>query len=116
MTIPPREVPHAAWKRILREIRTRTAPRTPRAIQVGASMQEIAAGLRMRQTPRFFNEKSCLKLVFATLWQASERWQNVRMSDVECKLLDHLRRELQLDEEDAQPNLTVNRPPVEAIA
>jgi hypothetical protein len=38
------------------------------------------------------------------------------MSDVERKLLDHLRRELQLDEEEAQPNLTVNRLPVEATA
>jgi len=54
MTIPPREVPHAAWKRILREIRTRTAPRTPRAIEVGTPVQEIAKDLRMRQTPRFF--------------------------------------------------------------
>jgi putative transposase len=71
---------------------------------------------RTKTIPRFFNEKSCLKLVFAALWQASERWQNVRMSDVECKQLDHLRRELQLDEEQAQPNLTVNRLPVEAIA
>jgi putative transposase len=71
---------------------------------------------RTKTIPRFFNEKSCLKLVFATLWQASERWQNVRMSDVERKLLDHLRRELQLDEEEAQPNLTVNRLPVEATA
>ena len=71
---------------------------------------------RTKTIPRFFSEKSCLKLVFATLWQASERWQNVRMSDVECKLLDHLRRDLQLDQEGAQPNLTVNRPPVEAIA
>jgi putative transposase len=71
---------------------------------------------RTKTIPRFFSEKSCLKLVFATLWQASERWQNVRMSEVECKQLDHLRRELQLDEVEAQPNLTVNRLPVEAIA
>lgn len=71
---------------------------------------------RTKTIPRFFNEKSCLKLVFATLWQASERWQNVRMSAVECKLLDHLHRELQLDEEEAQSTLTVNHPPVEAIA
>jgi putative transposase len=71
---------------------------------------------RTKIIPRFFNEKSCLKLVFATLWQASERWQNVRMSDVECKLLDHLRRELQLDEEEARPKLIVTRLPVEAIA
>jgi transposase-like protein len=53
---------------------------------------------RTRTIPRFFDERSCLKLVFATLWQASERWQNVRMSEIECKQLDHLRRELKLDE------------------
>lgn len=44
---------------------------------------------RTKAIPRLFNEKGCLKPVFAALWQASERWQNVRMSDVECKLLDH---------------------------
>jgi putative transposase len=53
---------------------------------------------RTRTIPRFFDERSCLKLVFATLWQASERWQNVKMSDIECKQLDHLRRELKLEE------------------
>jgi len=38
-----------------------------------------------RQTktiPRFWDEKSDLKLVFAALMQASERWQHVRMSEV----------------------------------
>jgi putative transposase len=54
---------------------------------------------RTRTIPRFFDERSCLKLVFATLWQASERWQNVKMSDIECKQLDHLRRELKLEEQ-----------------
>ena len=29
---------------------------------------------------RFLTEKSCLKLVFSTLWQASARWQGVGMS------------------------------------
>jgi putative transposase len=52
---------------------------------------------RTRTIPRFFDERSCLKLAFATLWQASERWQNVRMSDIECRMLDHLRRELGLE-------------------
>ena len=53
---------------------------------------------RTRAIPRFFDERSCLKLVFATLWQASERWQNVKMSEIECKQLDHLRRDLKLEE------------------
>ena len=53
---------------------------------------------RTRTIPRFFDERSCLKLVFATLWQASERWQNVKMSEIECKQLDHLRRELKLED------------------
>jgi len=53
---------------------------------------------RTKTIPRFFDERSCLKLVFATLWQASERWQNVKMSEIECKQLDHLRRELKLEE------------------
>jgi len=52
---------------------------------------------RTRTIPRFFDERSCLKLVFATLWQASERWKKVRMSEIECRQLDHLRRELQLE-------------------
>lgn len=71
---------------------------------------------RTNTIPRFFNEKSCLKLVFATLWQASQRWQNVRMSDAECALLDRLRRELGLDEKEAQPIATTNLNPVEAAA
>jgi putative transposase len=53
---------------------------------------------RTRTIPRFFDERSCLKLVFATLWQASERWKKIRMSDIECKQLDHLRRKLKLEE------------------
>jgi len=53
---------------------------------------------RTRTIPRFFDERSRLKVVFVTLWQASERWKKVRMSDIECKQLDHLRREPQLQE------------------
>jgi transposase-like protein len=55
---------------------------------------------RTKTIPRFFDERSCLKLVFATLWQASERWQNVKMSEIECKQLDHLRRGLKLLEDE----------------
>lgn len=51
---------------------------------------------RTKVIPRFFNERSCLKLVFATLWRASQRWQNVRMSEFERQQLKLLRRELGL--------------------
>lgn len=47
--------------------------------------------------PRFLNERSCLKLVFATLWQASERWQRVRMTDLELAMLRRLWCELELE-------------------
>jgi transposase-like protein len=49
---------------------------------------------RTRTIPRFFSEKSCLKLVFATLWRASQRWQGVRMSEIELEQLRLLRREM----------------------
>jgi putative transposase len=51
---------------------------------------------RTRTIPRFFTEKSCLKLVFATLWRASQRWQGVRMSEMERQQLKLLRHELGL--------------------
>ena len=51
---------------------------------------------RTRTIPRFFSEKSCLKLVFATLWRASQRWQGVRMTEIERQQLKLLRRELSL--------------------
>jgi hypothetical protein len=35
--------------------------------------------------------------VFATLMQASERWQNMRMSEVELAMLRQLRRQLGLE-------------------
>ena len=52
---------------------------------------------RTKTIPRFWDEKSCLKLSFATLMQASERWQNVGMGEVEVTMLRQLRRELGLD-------------------
>ena len=58
---------------------------------------------RTKVIPRFFTERSCLKLVFATLWRASQRWQGVRMTEVEVQHLRRLRRELGLlPEEDYQ--------------
>jgi putative transposase len=52
---------------------------------------------RTKTIPRFWNERSCLKLVFATLWQASERWQRVRMTDLELAMLRRLRHELDME-------------------
>jgi len=51
---------------------------------------------RTKTIPRFWDEKSCLKLSFATFMQASERWQNVGMGEVEVTMLKQLRRELGL--------------------
>jgi putative transposase len=48
---------------------------------------------RTKVIPRFFTEKSCLKLVSATLWRASQRWQDIRMADIERQQLRLLRRE-----------------------
>jgi putative transposase len=52
---------------------------------------------RTKVIPRFFTEQSCLKLAFATLWQASQRWQSVRMSEFERQQLALLRKELGLE-------------------
>lgn len=59
---------------------------------------------RTKVIPRFFTEKSCLKLVFATLWRASQRWQRVRMSDIEVQQLRALRQQLGLLKDEDQPN------------
>jgi transposase-like protein len=59
---------------------------------------------RTKTIPRFFDERSCLKLVFATLWQASERWQHVRMTDLELAMLRRLRRELELSPSSPEPS------------
>ncbi len=48
---------------------------------------------RRKVIPRFRTEKECLKLVFATLWRASERWRRVRFSDHERPQLDRCRQE-----------------------
>ena len=48
---------------------------------------------RTRTIPRFFSEKSCLKLVFATLCRASQRWQGVRLTEIERQQLKRRRRE-----------------------
>jgi putative transposase len=45
---------------------------------------------------RFFDEKSCLKLVFATLIRVSQRWQRIRVTSFELAQIDKLCKELGL--------------------
>src|SRR5512139_2144867 len=51
---------------------------------------------RSKVIPRFFDEKSCLKLAFATLIRVSQRWRRIRISAFELGQIDRLRRELGL--------------------
>jgi putative transposase len=63
------------------------------------NLLERAFGEQKRRTkviPRFMTEQSCLKLVFATLWQTSQRWRGVRMSEFEQQQLLQLRADLGL--------------------
>jgi transposase-like protein len=43
---------------------------------------------RSKVIPKFRTEKECLKLVFATLWRASERWLKVKFTEIERKQLE----------------------------
>lgn len=52
---------------------------------------------RSKVIPRFTSEKSAMKLVFATLMRASERWNRVSVSELERGQLRLLRRELGID-------------------
>ena len=47
---------------------------------------------RTKIIPRFFDERSCLKLVYATLVRASQRWQRIRVTDAERVHLLRLRQ------------------------
>ena len=51
---------------------------------------------RTKVIPHFFTEPACLKLVFSALWQASQRWRRVAMTETERQQLTLLRRELGL--------------------
>jgi transposase-like protein len=53
---------------------------------------------RTKVIPRFFDEKSCLKLVFATLWRASQRWRKVRFEEHEQRQIRRLRIALGIDD------------------
>lgn len=55
---------------------------------------------RSKVIPRFFDEKSALKLAFATLWRTSQRWRRVRFSEIEQKHVFELRKKLGLIQEE----------------
>lgn len=46
---------------------------------------------RTKTIPRFLNEQSCLKLVYATLIRVSERWHRVNMSKYDLTVLKNIR-------------------------
>jgi len=52
---------------------------------------------RTKVIPRFFDERSCLKLAYAALQRAADRWQKVTITELEQRQLELLRQELQPD-------------------
>jgi len=52
---------------------------------------------RTKVIPRFFDERSCLKLAFAALQRAARTWQRIHISESEQRQIAALRAELQLD-------------------
>jgi len=59
------------------------------------NLLERAFGEQRRRTkviPRFLDEKSCLKLVYASLIRVSERWRKVSMNDYDLALLKNIRK------------------------
>ena len=59
------------------------------------NLLERAFGEQKRRTkiiPRFFDEKSCLKLVYATMVRASQKWRRVKMSEFDLVLLRNIRK------------------------
>lgn len=58
---------------------------------------------RGKVIPRFFTEKSCLKLVFASLWRASQTWRGLRVTSRELEALDRLAMRLGIKKQHAEP-------------
>lgn len=80
-------------------VRLRRAVRTTNLIE--RSFEEERR--RTKVIPRFFDERSCLKLAYATLWRASRRWQRIRITSQDLEQIDRLRQELGLDEQKPKP-------------
>jgi transposase-like protein len=89
-------------------VRLRRAVRTTNLIE--RSFEEERR--RTKVIPRFFDERSCLKLVFATLWRTSQRWQRIRITLQEQQALDRLREELGLQVKKSKAPLRPRQTPV----
>ncbi len=55
---------------------------------------------RTKVIPRFLDEKSCLKLVYATLIRVSEKWRRVSMSEYDLTVLKNIRKLYGWNEDD----------------
>jgi len=55
---------------------------------------------RTKVIPRFLDEISCLKLIYATLIRVSEKWRRIKMSEYELTLLRELRNLYKWEDED----------------
>lgn len=64
---------------------------------------------RTKVIPRFGDERSAMKLVFAVLIRAAARWSRVSISDLERQQLKLLRRELGLDPPPAGEEVRAHR-------
>jgi transposase-like protein len=64
---------------------------------------------RTKVIPRFADERSAMKLVFAVLIRAADRWCRVSVSELERQQLKLLRRELGLDPPPADEGKETNR-------
>jgi putative transposase len=64
---------------------------------------------RTKVIPRLLDERSAMKLVFATLIRVSDRWSRVSVSDLERQQLRLLRRELGIDPDPAGDAKEVTR-------
>ena len=47
---------------------------------------------RTKVIPRFFDEKSCLKLVYATMVRVSEKWRRVKMNEYDLVVLKNIKK------------------------
>jgi putative transposase len=61
---------------------------------------------RTKVIPRLMSERSAMKLVFATMIRAAERWSRVSITDLERHQLKLLRAELRIDPPPAQDQTT----------
>jgi transposase-like protein len=55
---------------------------------------------RTKVIPRFLDETSCLKLIYATLIRVSDKWRRIKMSEYELALLKELRSLYKWNDED----------------